>query len=207
MANIEERPQFAIQLIMRKQASEDFMSRIYGALENWHAAQQGGDEKRVWITKRAIRAFIERNIDFEDITRDDKMEVSYTASMNSKAVIKVARLGAVGRASVGGGAGGAALGVVSGGGAGAGVGALIGIIGGPIGVAIGAGIGAGVGAATGGVAAIVPGAGAGGLLAYKFAKKVDVKIISLKDHFNAQKFIEQSQRIKITCQFLPQEDA
>ena len=182
----------------RQQAIDDFICKLHGAIDNWKSTEQ--QYSSAWITKGALKEFIESNVTIQIIPRQANNTPSYTASVNSNAVIKVAKLGKMAKAAVGGGAGGAAMGVVGGGGAGAGVGALIGIIGGPIGVAIGAGIGTGVGAAIGGVGGVVPGAGLGGYLAYIFGDKIDVQISTLNEHFNGT-FVQRNQRITITCQF------
>ena len=187
----------------RKLVTDDLICRLRGAIDNWKSTDQ--QYSSTWITNGALRDFIERNVEIQNITRQANNTIGYTASVNCNAVIKVAKLGKITKAAVGGGAVGAALGAVGGGGTGAGVGALIGIIGGPIGVAIGAGIGAGVGATTGGVGGAVPGAGAGGYFAYKFGDKIDVKIITLKEHFNGT-FVEHNQRITFSCQFTPKSD-
>ena len=182
----------------RKQVINDLIFKLHGAIDNLRSTEE--QYSSAWITSGALRKFIESNVTIESITRQANNTLSYTVSVNSNAVIKVANLGKITKAAVRGGAKGAAMGAVGGGGTGAGVGALIGITGGPIGVAIGAGIGAGAGAAIGGVGGVLPGAGLGGYLAYKFGDKFDVQIITLKDHFNGT-FVEDNQRITFSCQF------
>ena len=184
-------------------ARDDFIGRLRGAINNWIAeqAQQNQQEGRLFITDRVIREFVKRNVDIS-IVQNHRRSVTYTATMNVRAVLLVANLGNLGKGAVSGGAGGATIGLLGGGGVGAAIGALIGIIGGPIGVGIGAGIGAGAGAAVGGAAGTVPGAGLGGYLAYKFAEKILVQMQNLKEHINGEKVEVNPPQIVVTCTFV-----
>ena len=181
-----------------KAAKEDFKRVLRGALESWITTQDE-QEGRLFVTDRAIKKFIEKNVVFS-IEQNRGNSVTYQAKMNDRAVLLVAKLGNIGRGAVGGGAGGATVGAVGVGGAGAAIGALIGIIGGPIGVGIGAAIGAGAGAAVGGAAGVAPGAGLGALIAYANAEKIPVQIQSLRDHINGQVEATPPQII-VTCTF------
>ena len=73
---------------LKKKASEHFMSKIQKAFDNSVADQP---MEHILTLKQTIRDFLEQNVDIhvEHISKDDNQKVSYTATMNRKAVFQL----------------------------------------------------------------------------------------------------------------------
>ena len=156
-----------------KAAKEDHKGRLRGALDSWITTQeqQNGQERKLFITDGAIENFIERNVVFS-IEQNRDNSVTYSAKMNDKAVLLVAKSGNIGKGAVGGGAGGAV-------GGGAGLVSCSQLLRGWL---------------------HETSAGLGALIAYAKADKIPVQIQSLKDHING-KVEATPPQIIVTCTF------